>query len=91
MYLKFLKYYVCTLHFSPLNRGCSIYSTSRRIVHWLVIEGLGAVISVLIKLIYNMPIVNVRVVITTAVSRSPFSGVADNNKFFCGWQKMGVY
>ena len=31
------------------------------------------------------------VVITTAVSRSPFSGVADNNKFFCGWQKMGVY
>jgi hypothetical protein len=33
----------------------------------------------------------ITVVITTAVSRSPFSGVADNNKFFCGWQKMGVY
>jgi hypothetical protein len=31
------------------------------------------------------------VVDTTAVSRSPFSGVADNNKFFCGWQKMGIY
>ena len=31
------------------------------------------------------------VLITTSVSRSPFSGVADNNKFFCGWQKMGVY
>jgi hypothetical protein len=28
---------------------------------------------------------------TTAVSRSPLSGVADNNKFFCGWQKMGIY
>jgi hypothetical protein len=31
------------------------------------------------------------VVDTTAVSRSPLSGVADNNKFFCGWQKMGIY
>ena len=31
------------------------------------------------------------VVDTTAVSRSPLSGVADNNKFFCGWQKMGIH
>jgi hypothetical protein len=31
----------------------------------------------------------VSVVITTAVSRSPFSGVADNNKFFLWLAKNG--